>query len=185
MEFTGKLVSIQKDWQSGKAQAVFSVNETSALNSLSELSDVEKLSIKAVKFRKKRSLDANAYFHFLVGKIADEMTISKAKAKNILLCKYGQVQELPDGSPMIYKTNAPVEYMEELESIHSIPVKFSVENGKEVVFYKIYRGSHTYNSKEMSVLIDGTVADAKELGIETMPPDEIERIKALWKDGKK
>ena len=35
------------------------------------------------------------------------------------------------------------------------------------------RGSHTYDSKEMSRLIDGTVSEAKELGIETMPLDEL------------
>jgi hypothetical protein len=36
------------------------------------------------------------------------------------------------------------------------------------------------NSKEMSELIDGTVSEAKELGIDTRTPDEIERMKALW-----
>jgi hypothetical protein len=32
----------------------------------------------------------------------------------------------------------------------------------------------------MSCLIDGTVADAKEMGIEVRTPDEIERMKQLW-----
>ena len=84
---------------------------------------------------------------------------------------------------MIYKSNAPVEYMQELEALHSMPVKFSEENGKEVVFYRIYRGSSTYDSKEMSLLIEGTVSDAKDLGIETIPPDELERMMLMW--GKK
>ena len=57
------------------------------------------------------------------------------------------------------------------------------ENGKEVVFYRIYRGSSTYDSKEMSLLIEGTVSDAKDLGIETIPPDELERMMLMW--GKK
>jgi hypothetical protein len=33
----------------------------------------------------------------------------------------------------------------------------------------------------MSRLIDGTVSEAKELGIETLPEKEIERLKELWK----
>ena len=32
----------------------------------------------------------------------------------------------------------------------------------------------------MSTLIDGTVAEAKELGIETMPPAELAKMMAAW-----
>jgi hypothetical protein len=43
------------------------------------------------------------------------------------------------------------------------------------------RGSHTYDSREMSRLIDGTVSEAKELGIETLSPAELERMKQQWR----
>lgn len=46
------------------------------------------------------------------------------------------------------------------------------------------RGSHTYDTKEMSRLIDGTVEEAKELGIETLTPDQVERMKQAWKNGR-
>jgi hypothetical protein len=46
------------------------------------------------------------------------------------------------------------------------------------------RGSHTYDTKEMSRLIDGVVEAAKELGIETLTPEQLERMKAAWKSGK-
>jgi hypothetical protein len=108
--------------------------------------------------------------------IADKLTISKAKSKNILICKYGQPQLLPDGNIMVYKTNAPVEFMLEQESVHCIPVKYL----DDATFYKIYRGSHTYDTKEMALLIDGTIADAKDLDIETLPPDEIRQMKERW-----
>ena len=140
------------------------------------ISAFDDLSVEMKKYRAKRSLDANAYFHVLVGKIADTLTISKAKAKNMLICRYGQPQLLPDGSIMIYKTNAPEEFMWEQEAVHAIPVRYE----EKATFYKIYRGSHTYDTKEMSLLIDGTVADAKELGIETMTPAELAEMKARW-----
>jgi hypothetical protein len=140
------------------------------------ISAFDDLSVEMKKYRAKRSLDANAYFHVLVGKIADTLTISKAKAKNMLICRYGQPQLLPDGSIMIYKTNAPEEFMWEQEAVHAIPVRYE----DKATFYKIYRGSHTYDTKEMSLLIDGTVADAKELGIETMTPAELAEMKARW-----
>lgn len=175
METTGKLTAVTKDILTGKLNITFQI-DSDCVDELNRIASIESLDIKADKHRKKRSLDANAYFHVLVGKIAEAQTISKAKAKNILISRYGQVEILPDGSPMIYKTNAPVEYMIELESIHSIPVKYT----DDATFYKIYRGSHTYDSYEMSKLIDGTVADAKELGIETMTPQEIQRMVSTW-----
>ena len=180
MNFTGRFKGVTVDWASGETVISFTVNEAAALNDVKSIQNIEKLSIKADAFKKKRSLNANAYFHVLVGKIAEALTISQAHAKNIMISKYGQVQLLPDGDAMIYKTNAPVEYMQELETIHSLPVKFGEENGKQVVFYKLFRGSSTYDTKEMSVLIEGTVADAKELGIETMTPAELERMLKAW-----
>ena len=32
----------------------------------------------------------------------------------------------------------------------------------------------------MATLIDGVVREAKELGIETLPPDELNRMKREW-----
>lgn len=177
MEFTGKSIGVSRDWNSGKFHWIFEVNEDSAITEhYDSTKDIEKLSVKVTKYRQKRSLDANAYFHALVGKIADKLTISKAKAKNVLICKYGQPQLLPDDSIMVYKTNAPQEFMWEQESIHCIPIRYE----ETATFYKVYRGSHTYDTAEMSYLIDGTVEDAKELGIDTATPAEIERMKALW-----
>lgn len=179
METTGKLVSVARDISSGKLTVSFSI-DTEPVEELNMLAGME-LDIRAGKHKRRRSLDANAYFHVLVGKIAEKQVRSKAWTKNEMICRYGQVYVLPDGSPMVYKTNAPVEYMMELESIHSIPVRYSEENGKEVVFYKIYRGSHTYDTYEMAKLIEGTVAEAKDYGIETLTPEELERMERAWK----
>ena len=175
METTGKLTSYTRNIVNGKLNITFEI-DTEPLDELNRIASIESLDIKADQHKKKRSLDSNAYFHVLVGKIAEKLTISKAKSKNILICKYGQVETLPDGAPLVYKTNAPAEYMIELESVHSIPVKYT----DDATFYKIYRGSHTYDTREMSLLIEGTVADAKELGIETLTPREIERMVNAW-----
>ena len=177
MELTGRAVGASLDFDSNRFRITFEVNENDIVKAeYDKIKSYEKLKIKAVRYTQRRSLDANAYFHVLVGKIADALTISKAKAKNVLICKYGQPQLLPDGGIMVYKTNAPEEFMWEQESMHCIPVKYE----EKATFYKVYRGSHTYDTKEMSVLIDGTVADAKELGIETATPDELREMKERW-----
>lgn len=132
--------------------------------------------------KKKRSLDSNSYFHVLCDKLRQKLHISMARCKNHLIADYGQIQYIDD-QPMIYKTNAPDEYMQELETIHTKLVKVTKENGKEVYFYRVYRGSHTYDSAEMQKLISGTVEECKDQNIETATPDEIARMNALW--GKK
>ena len=177
MEVTGKVVGAAVDFDTGHIRVTFDINETDKVKTeYDKIKQYDRLRIKAVRYTRKRSLDANAYFHVLVGKIAEALTMSKAKAKNILICKYGQPQLLPDGALMIYKTNAPEEFMYELETLHCIPVKYEAD----ATFYKVYRGSHTYDTEEMSHLIDGTVADAKELGIETMTPAELLEMKERW-----
>lgn len=149
------------------------------LDRLSEdIPDCELL-IKITKWRNKRSLDSNAYFHCIVDKIAKSTSQSRFRVKNTLIARYGQVETI-NGQPMVYKTNAPEEYMLEQEFIHSYPCKVEEQDGKTITFYKIYRGSHTYNSLEMSQLIEGTVIEAKELGIETLTPLELARMNAEW-----
>lgn len=181
MKLTGLFAGISKDYISNKFLLTLKVNED-VIAGYEKLKDVECLDISIDKHKKKRSLDANAYFHVLVGKIADSHTppISKQRCKNILICSYGQPDFLPDGQPIVIKTNIPVEKMLEQETLHVSPCGVDVQNGKEINFYRVYRGSHTYNTEEMSILIDGTVQEAKALGIETATPEELKRYEELW-----
>lgn len=131
------------------------------------------------KEHRKRSLDSNAYFHVLADKLRQKLGISMARCKNHLIADYGQNLYLGD-EPMIYKTNAPEDYMMELETLHTKCVKITTENGREVFFYRVYRGSHEYNTEEMAKLINGTIEECKAQGIETATPDELARMQALW-----
>lgn len=136
------------------------------------------LTITVKKSSRKRSLNANAYFHVLVGKIAEALHISKAMAKNILLAKYGQ-REITDSGYLIISIRSDVD-MQEREDIHTAPVGYGTANGHDFTHYAVLRGSHTYDNFEMRALIDGTVEEAKALGIETATPEELERIKQTW-----
>lgn len=129
--------------------------------------------------REKRSLDSNAYFHVLCDKLRLKLGMSMARCKNHLIADYGQIEYI-DGEPMIYKTNAPEELMMELEFIHTKCVKIAEENGRDVYFYRVYRGSHTYNSAEMTQLIKGTVEECQQQGIETATPAELAHMASLW-----
>ena len=58
----------------------------------------------------------------------------------------------------------------------------AVEDRKGTMYrwFVLLMPSHLMDSKQMSELIDGTVSEAQELGIDTRTPDEIERMKSLW-----
>ena len=157
-----------------KFRVTFEVDSIDEINGLDGA-----LSIIVKKVKGKRSLNANAYFHLLVGKIAEKNHTSKAYAKNLLLARYGQ-EELIEGERYIISALSSIP-MSEREDIHVKAIGYGYTNGKEFTHYCVLRPTHEYDSLEMSVLIDGTVEEAKELGIPTLSPDEIKHMENLWK----
>lgn len=137
--------------------------------------------IELHKEKRQRSLDSNAYFHVLVQKLAQIQTppISMAKCKNMMIAAYGQPEFIND-THVIFKSNLPVENMQEIEYLHTSCVKITEENGANVYFYRVYRGTHTYNTAEMAKLIDGVVLECQAQGIETATPNELAKMQELW-----
>lgn len=130
--------------------------------------------------KERRSLDSNAYFHVLCDKLRRKMTPvpwTMAHMKNHLITSYGQIEYEENGKPVYLKANIPAEKMQEIEYLHCLPVKYESD---DVVFYRVYRGSHTYNSKEMSQLISGTIQECQALGIETATEMELAKMAASW-----
>ena len=123
-----------------------------------------------------RSLNANKYFHLLSDKLADAMRMSKPKMKNYLLFHYGQKVRDDNGNLVVVKTNANEEELISRTDIHLFYLK-DAQDGTPM--YVLLEHSRFYDSKQMSILIDGTVAECKAQGIETIPPEELARLKAL------
>lgn len=129
--------------------------------------------------REKRTLSQNAYFHVLVGKIADALTgngvaITKTSVKNQLIADYGQLSQT-------FRTvtlRADIDWRE-LEYLHLKPSSQMVKtaDGNYMPVYMVMRGTHECNTKEMAALLDGTIQEAKQLDIETLTPRELEEIR--------
>lgn len=153
---------------------------------LPELQKLEEqaLTIEFKKYRNHRSGEANAYFHVLVGKIASVLHTSAISVKNTMIGRYGQPELMNDKLELITTQIEPQE-MAEQEYLHTVLVHTKAIKDKVFYTYRVQRGSHTYDTKEMSELIDGTVQEAKDLGIETLPPDEIKAIEMAWKGPKR
>ena len=173
MECTGNITNITTDWQTGKFNVTFSLNENSSINEIAKLKEFDKLAIKMTKFRKKRSLDSNAYAWVLFTKIAEVVNSSKDEIYEEMLQKYGYIYQDDDG----YIT-VTVKSEVDMSKIDG-HWKFYKSNGK-FSSYMMIKGSSQYDSAEMAKFIDHIVQEAKELGIETLTPDELARMNAEW-----
>lgn len=136
------------------------------------LLDQEKGKLYEIKeHRKRRSLNANAYAWVLIGKIADALRASKDDIYLLMLKRYGQSDLVS-----VLASIDVSRYFKHYEEAGRTRLQ-----GKDFIHYRVYAGSSEYDTLEMAILIDGIVDEAKTLGIETLPPDEIAHLKELWK----
>lgn len=141
------------------------------LNFLSELKE-NTYDVIVKQHRERRSLDANAYFHLLISKIADARGLGVDELKRSMVCEYGTVAFI-----------ARIPENGDLDAIYPYNKFIGVSKGTKEPCndYYIFKPTHTLNTKEMAKLIDGVVVEAKELGIETKTPTELAEIKSLWR----
>ena len=126
--------------------------------------------VKINKHREKRSLNANAYLWKLVTEIGNVLNKSKEEVYLQMLIDYGQSEMVSILSEIDVKG-----YFKYYKLAGT-----SILNGKEFKHYKIYKGSSEYDTKEMSILLNGVVQEAKNLGIKTKDDIELERLLEEW-----
>ena len=183
-DLIGKFRQMAVDYKTREALVTFAVRtDLGALEETLNGYGDKDISIKLAAYSPKRSLNANAYFHSLCREIAQKLMQTETFVKNKMIADYGQPDLMENGDNWVIKTNLDVSKMWEQETLHTKPVVARTEEGKELYFYFIMRASHTYTVKEMSQLIDGTVEQAKELGIPTISDADMERMLNAW--GKK
>lgn len=124
------------------------------------------------KYRKGRSLDANAYSWALIDKIARRLRLTKAEVYRNAIRTIGGVSET------VCVVDKAVDRLCQVWSRNGLgwqtetfPSK--IEGCTNVI---LYYGSSSYDTEQMSTLIDFLVQECKALGIETMPPEELESL---------
>lgn len=171
MKVTGRIVGANIDFRTNKPQLTLEINELNDFKLIvDDLKDKDNLSIEVKPYREKRSLNSNAYAWLLIGKIADIVRAGKDEIYLHMLKRYGQSELIS------VLSHIPIEhYVKYYEEAGE-----SKLNGKMFTHYRVYKGSSDFDSREMSIFIDGVVSEAKELGIQTETPDEIAKMKSLW-----
>lgn len=119
------------------------------------------------EYKQKRSLTQNAYFWVLVNEIANVTRQSKDDIHLQMLKEYGQNQVISVQSNI--DISKFVKYFEE--------IGHGRVNGKDFTHYRVFEGSSEMDSREMAILLDGVVQEAEQLGIPTLTPAEIARLK--------
>jgi hypothetical protein len=124
------------------------------------------------EYRQKRSLDSNAYAWVLLDKIATVLHTSKDDVYLEMLSRYGVFTHLIVKPAVVERVKQEWRTVKELGEV--------TINGQTGIQFQCYFGSHSYNTAEMSKLINGIVDECKELNIETLPSYEIERMNNEW-----
>lgn len=143
-------------------------NSQQIIQWLFQQKDLEK-KFEVKEYRQRRSLSQNAYAWELIGQIADNMRMSKEDIYLNMLQHYGQSE--------IISVRADINvsgYFKYYEKFGSGQV-----NGKEFTHYKVYKGSSEFDTREMTIFLDGIIQEAQALGIETLTPDELAKLKSL------
>lgn len=134
--------------------------------------------IQVSEWKDTRSLNANAYFHLLVHKIAEKLKIGNDECKIKMNLEYGTPATDKNGKNVIVKLPSSVNVSDFYEYSKFIAEK--EEKGLKLSYYLFYKQTHTLDTKEMARLIDGVVSEAEQLGIETLTPEQLLNLKSLW-----
>ena len=146
-------------------------------------SGVKDLCIQFGKKKKKRSLDANDYCWVLCTKISELLQNSKIYiTKEEVYRKHIRLVGVYE--PLALREDAVDRFVDAWGKRGTgwlTEVVDSTLDGCKKIF--AYYGSSTYDTKEMGRLIESIMQDCIALGIETMPPAELDSLLKQW--GKK
>ena len=136
--------------------------------------------------KKKRSRSQNSYYWELAGKVAEKTVKFGANINEIHnqnLRALG-LRECIDGQSIpVYlpDTEEAEKTALNAEKYHLKPTSQTKEgkDGKMFRCYVMLRGSHTFNTSEMSALVDLMVQEAASVGVQTLTPTELAKIRQL------
>lgn len=130
--------------------------------------------------RKKRSLDANAYAWVLIGKLADAMRIPPT------IVYKNAIQNIGGNYEIIPIREAAAEKFKEVWEKQGLGWPCVDMGPSKIPSYRnlrAYYGSSTYDTRQMSQLIDALIQDCKALDIETLSDEKLSAMMEGWDDG--
>lgn len=130
------------------------------------------------EYKEKRSLNANNYFWKLLVEVCelknlDPIADYRRRIKELGIFRRFMIEtENTNTFEIMWGNYGKGWFCEEFDTEYIGDTEFKVIHA--------YYGSSSYNTKQMSRLIDGLVQDCIALGIETKPKEEIQSLLERW-----
>lgn len=178
MQTTGIILKTDTDINTRKLKISLLVDANNK-DVVEQLKNENKLCIELKKWRQKRSLDANSYCWTLCDKIAKELCkdgtiVTKEDVYKDAILQIGTFE------PFIVQEKTYINFKRIWEKQGLGFLVQEVSKKDKCIKVNCYYGSSTYNTKEMSLLIECIVELAKTLNIETKPQNEIDSLLKEW-----
>ena len=103
----------------------------------------------------------------LINEIANKMRLSKEDTYIKMLKDYSQ--------SMLVTIRADINVVKFFKYYDE--VRTTKINNVDFKIYKVYEGSSQMNKQEFSILLDGVRQEAEQLGISTLTPEEISKLR--------
>lgn len=163
--------------ETGQMEVTLTLTTKEDVSQLKQVVDNKKLlDVEIKQHRKKRSLDANSYCWVLCQKIAEQIGSTKENVYKKAIREVGQFEIVP------IKNEAVERWVEVWNSKGLGWFAEVLEDSKLPGYKKVisYYGSSVYDTREMSVLLEEIIREAKELGIDTITENEKREMISLW-----
>lgn len=154
-------------------------NRLMARTKVSEAADLlqkgKQILLELPQKKRKRSLDANAYAWVLIDKISAALRLDKVTVYR------DAIRDIAGNRDTVTVANAAVDKLSEMWELRGTGWFTEIlDRGDAQTTMNLVYGSSTYTTEQMSTLIDHLVQDAKELGIETLPPEKLAAMTERW-----
>lgn len=173
----GRITNISVSYSTGRPLITFELEDkVSAFNMAEKLLPEKRLAIKVGKYKKKRSLDANAYCWVLIGKLAEKLNVTTTEV-------YRQaIKEIGGNSDTVCVQDKAVQSLCDGWARNGIgwqtdtfPSK--IEGCTNVI---LYYGSSTYDSSQMHRLLEFVLEECRLQNIDTKTKEEIDSLLGQW-----
>lgn len=177
MQTTGVIDDISIDYKTRKPK-ISLLLDTKEIEIVEQLKNENKLNVDIKKYRKKRSLNANNYFWKLLQELCELADIDpieeyKRRVKQLGIFRISRFESKDvEAIKKSWENWGTAWFCEVYDTEYLGDIEFKILH--------LYYGSSSFNSKQMSRLINDLVQDCQTYGIETKPKEEIDSLLEEW-----
>jgi hypothetical protein len=171
MKLKGRLLDLHLDYVTHRPKLVIELQGQDNLGEYGKLKEEQILDIDITKPSAKRSLNANAYLHLLLNKLARHYDVADDEIKIKMNLQYGTIATDDNGKAIGCKMPKGTD----IKAFYPY-AKWYKTDKDYCDCYLFYKQTHTLTRLEFSKLLNGVVMECKDVGIDTLDDIELNRL---------